>query len=84
MLVWDNVGLHLTAGVKEFIDANADWLTVFQLPAYAPDFNPTEGIWALVKRDLGNLASVRSPEPCETSTQGDPVPPRPRRRLPPA
>jgi transposase len=44
--------------MKEFIDANADWLTVFQLPAYAPDRNPTEGIWALVKRALGNLAAA--------------------------
>ncbi|MFD4522650.1 transposase [Streptomyces sp. NPDC058470] len=58
VLVWDNVGLHLTAGIREFIDANAEWLTVFQLPTYAPDLNPQEGIWALVKRDLGNLAAA--------------------------
>jgi transposase len=58
VLVWDSVRLHLTARMKEFIDANADWLTVFQLPAYAPDRNPTEGIWALVKRALGNLAAA--------------------------
>lgn len=58
VLVWDNVRLHLTTGMKEFIDANAEWLTVFQLPAYGPDLNPTEGIWALVKRDLGNLAAA--------------------------
>ncbi|MFE2672785.1 transposase [Streptomyces hygroscopicus] len=66
MLVWDNAGLHLTAGVKKFIDANAEWLTVFQLPAYAPDLNPTEGVWAMVKRDLGNLAATdlgETPEP---------------------
>lgn len=29
MLASDNVRLHLTAGMKEFIDANAAWLTVF-------------------------------------------------------
>ncbi|MEU9404080.1 transposase [Streptomyces sp. NPDC048242] len=58
MLVWDNVRLHLTTGMKEFIDANAEWLTVFQLPAYAPDLNPQEGIWSLVKRDIGNLAAA--------------------------
>ncbi|MEU8882776.1 transposase [Streptomyces hydrogenans] len=58
VLVWDNLRLHLTVGIKEFIAANAEWLTVFQLPAYAPDFNPTEGIWALVKHDLGNLAAA--------------------------
>ncbi|WP_435226155.1 IS630 family transposase [Streptomyces sp. Tue6028] len=58
VLVWDNVRLHLTVGMKEFIDANAEWLTVFQLPTYAPDLNPQEGIWSLVKRDIGNLAAA--------------------------
>src|SRR5829696_8380985 len=30
-------------------------LTVVQLPPYAPELNATEGVWAHVKRDLGNL-----------------------------
>ncbi len=58
MLVWDNVRLHLTTGMREFIAASAEWLTVFQLPTYAPDLNPQEGIWSLVKRDIGNLAAA--------------------------
>ena len=58
VLVWDNVRLHLTTGMKDFIAANADWLTVFQLPTYAPDLNPQDGIWSLVKRDIGNLAAA--------------------------
>ncbi|CAK7286821.1 DDE_3 domain-containing protein [Streptomyces misionensis JCM 4497] len=57
-LVWDNVRLHLTTGMREFIDANAEWLTVFQLPIYAPDLDLTEGVWSLVKRDIGNLAAA--------------------------
>ncbi|WP_369201601.1 transposase [Streptomyces sp. PU-14G] len=58
VLVWDNARLNLTVGTREFIDANAEWLTVFQLPTYAPDPNPTEGVWSLVKRDIGNLAAA--------------------------
>ncbi|MBN6541470.1 transposase [Streptomyces bryophytorum] len=58
VLVWDNLRLHLTAGMRAFIDANAEWLTVFQLPTYAPDLNPQEGVWSLVKREIGNLAAV--------------------------
>lgn len=58
MLVWDNVRLHLTKPLREFIDANAEWLTVFHLPTYAPDLNPTEEVWSLVKRDIGNLAAA--------------------------
>ncbi|MFF7888392.1 transposase [Streptomyces sp. NPDC020794] len=53
-----NLRLHLTAGMREFIEANAEWLTVFHLPAYAPDLNPQEGIWSLVKREIGNLAAA--------------------------
>ncbi|WP_422665326.1 transposase [Actinacidiphila cocklensis] len=58
VLVWDNARIHLTAAKREFIHANAGWLTMFQLPAYAPDLNPTEGIWSLVKRDIGNLTAA--------------------------
>ncbi|WP_331730182.1 transposase (plasmid) [Kitasatospora sp. NBC_00070] len=38
---------------------NSHWLTVFQLPTYAPDPHPQEGIWSLVKRDIGNLVDGR-------------------------
>ncbi|WP_406840960.1 transposase [Streptomyces sp. AHU1] len=58
VVVWDNVRLHLTAGMREFITADAAWPTVFQLPAHTPDPNPQEGSWSLVKCDLGNLAAA--------------------------
>ncbi|MEV4926919.1 transposase [Streptomyces roseoverticillatus] len=58
VLAWANVRLHLTKPLREFIEANAAWLTVFQLPAYAPGLNPLEDIWSLVKRDIGNLAAA--------------------------
>ena len=32
--------------------AARDWLTVFQLPAYAPELNP---VWSHLKRSLANL-----------------------------
>ena len=35
--------------------AARSWLTVFQLPAYAPELNPVEGIWSVLKRSLANL-----------------------------
>jgi len=43
--------MHLVAPLREFSEANADWLTVFQLPTYAPDLNWQEGIWSLVAQD---------------------------------
>lgn len=44
--------------MRDFIAANAVWFTVLQLPTYAPDLNPQEGIWSLVKRDIGNLPAA--------------------------
>ncbi|WP_033254705.1 transposase [Kitasatospora phosalacinea] len=60
VLIWDNLNTHLAAGMKEFIAAQ-DWLTVYQLPAYAPDLNPVEGIWSLLRQ--GFLANVAFADP---------------------
>ena len=57
ILIWDNVNTHRSAVMRQFLDAHPDWLTVVRLPAYAPDLNPTEGVWAHMKNGLGNLAA---------------------------
>ena len=36
--------------------AARDWLTVCQLPPYAPELNPVEAVWSHLKRSLANLA----------------------------
>ncbi|MFG2415089.1 hypothetical protein ACGFWH_26350 [Streptomyces goshikiensis] len=66
VLACDNIRLHLTAGMREFIDANAEWLTVFQLPTYAPDLiRPrASGRWSSVtSATLLRSTSARSPAP---------------------
>ena len=57
VVVWDNLNVHVSARMRAFIEAR-DWLTVIRLPAYAPDLNPTEGVWSHLKRGLGNLAAT--------------------------
>ena len=42
--------------MRSFITGHPDWLTVIQLPAYAPDLNPAGGAWSVMKNSLGNLA----------------------------
>jgi transposase len=61
VLVWDNLNTHLTAGMRAFIAAQ-DWLTVVQLPAYAPDLNPVEGIWSLLRRGFLSNVAFTTPE----------------------
>src|SRR5690606_28002849 len=56
-VIWDNLNTHISAAMRDLV-AGRDWLHVIQLPAYAPDLNPTEGVWSHVKRSLGNLAAT--------------------------
>jgi DDE superfamily endonuclease len=46
ILVWHNLNTHLSTVMRTFTQAHPDWPTAVQLPAYAPDLNPVEGIWA--------------------------------------
>jgi len=56
VLIWDNLNVHLRPELRAFTGAQP-WLRVFQLPAYAPDLNPLEGVWSVLKRGvLANLA----------------------------
>ena len=54
VLVWDNLPTHTSRAMRQLIAARS-WLTVFQLPAYAPELNPVEGVWSSLKRSLANL-----------------------------
>lgn len=37
------------------LTATRPWLRVYQLPAYAPELNPTETVWSQMKSGLTNL-----------------------------
>ena len=41
VLIWDGLNTHTSRAMRELIAART-WLTVFQLPAYAPELNPVE------------------------------------------
>ncbi|MFJ2176950.1 IS630 family transposase [Streptomyces sp. NPDC087851] len=49
VLVWDNLNVHRDRRLREFINAQ-DWITIHFLPPYAPQLNPVEGIWSLLRR----------------------------------
>ncbi len=66
IVCWDNLNTHVSAVMREFTGAHPDWLTVIQLPSYAPDLNPVEGVWANVKNGLGNLAACSADQLAET------------------
>ncbi|MFJ9130401.1 transposase [Streptomyces sp. NPDC102340] len=61
VLVWDNLNVHLDARLRRFIDTH-DWITSLQLPSYAPDLNPVEGVWSLLRRAAQCNTSFTDPD----------------------
>jgi transposase len=57
VVIWDGAPIHRGHEIKAFLSRGAaKRLHLEQLPGYAPDFNPDEGIWNYLKRvELGNV-----------------------------
>ena len=50
LLIWDGSPIHRGRAVKDFLASGASSrLKLEQLPGYAPDLNPDEGIWKHLK-----------------------------------
>jgi hypothetical protein len=49
VLIWDGLSAHWSYRMRAHLEAQRDWLTVERLPAYAPDLNPVEYLWANLK-----------------------------------
>jgi transposase len=57
LVVWDGAPIHRAQPIKDFLaQGAAARLQLEQLPGYAPDLNPDEGIWHYLKHvELRNL-----------------------------
>ena len=66
ILCWDNLNTHISGVMRTLLQPHRDWLTVVQMPAYAPDLRYA----APARRDR------------EEPAQAHPVPARPHRRIP--
>lgn len=56
VLLWDGLPAHRSTPTVEFLRTQGSWLQVEPLPAYAPELNPVEPMWAnLSARELANL-----------------------------
>ncbi len=54
-IVWDNYSSHISKHVKQYAQRQ-DWLTIIQMPSYAPELNPVELLWAHAKEKIANRA----------------------------
>ncbi len=65
LVIWDGAPIHRCRAVKDYLALGAARrLRLEQLPGYAPELNPDEGVWRYLKRvelknvvcaDLGHL-----------------------------
>jgi hypothetical protein len=57
VLLWDGLPAHRSHAMHAWLRRQRSWLVVEPLPAYAPDLNPVEPLWASLKGvELANLA----------------------------
>ena len=56
VLLWDGGPIHCRKLVKDYIASNRGRLHVYRFPAYAPELNPAEYVWAQSKAYVANAA----------------------------
>jgi hypothetical protein len=57
VLIWDGLSAHWSHKMRAHLASQRHWLSVEQLPAYAPELNPVEYLWANLKGgELTNYA----------------------------
>ncbi len=57
LVIWDGAPIHRGQPIKDLLSRGAARrLHLVQLPGYAPELNPVEGLWNYLKRrELGNV-----------------------------
>lgn len=58
-LIVDGAPPHRSKVVKDFAQKNAHWLSLYQLPSYSPELNPSEEVWNVTKAQRLNARPLR-------------------------
>jgi hypothetical protein len=71
VLLWDGLPAHRSHAMRDWLATQRDWLAVERLPAYAPELNPVEYLWANLKGvELANFAGDAVVEVADAAEQG--------------
>jgi hypothetical protein len=71
VLLWDGLSAHWSHKMRAHLDAQRHWLSVERLPAYAPELNPVEFLWANLKgQELANFTGDTVPEVTDQAEHG--------------
>src|SRR5215218_6959360 len=70
-LLWDGLPAHRSNAMRAWLNSQRHWLVVERLPAYAPELNPTEGLWSSLKAvELANLCGPTLAEVIQQAHRG--------------
>ena len=60
LIIWDGASIHRCQAIKDFLaKGGAKRIHLERLPGYAPELNPQEGVWNLLKRvELKNVCCL--------------------------
>jgi hypothetical protein len=71
VLLWDGLSAYRSLGMRTWLDSQRDWVRAERLPAYAPELNPVEYLWANVKDvELANLPGASLVEVADAAQRG--------------
>ena len=71
LLLWDGLSGHKSKLMNAHLERQRSWLKVERLPAYAPDLNPVEGVWANLKgRELANRCDLETSDTVAAAQSG--------------
>jgi len=60
LVIWDGASIHRSQPIKKFLtQGGGKRIHLERLPGYAPELNPQEGVWNLLKRvELKNVCCL--------------------------
>ncbi len=68
-LILDNLRVHHSRKVREWLSKHIDKIEIFYLPPYAPEYNPDELVNSELKRNIGNSSMPRNEKELEHKTR---------------
>jgi transposase len=70
-LLWDGLPAHRSRAMQAWLNTQRHRLVVERLPAYAPELNPVEGLWANLKDlELANRPTTTLAEVADATEHG--------------
>ena len=69
LLILDNLRVHHSKKVRDWLDKHKDSIEVFYLPPYSPEYNPDELLNADLKRNVGNRAMPSNIDQLESNVR---------------